>query len=55
MTLDLSKLPAPDVVEPLSFERIRTEQIATLRSYWPELDAEDLESEPLIKLLETAS
>ncbi|MDE2667554.1 MAG: baseplate J/gp47 family protein [Acidobacteriota bacterium] len=55
MTLDLSQLPAPNVVESLSFEQIRAEQIANLRTYWPELDAEELESEPVIKLLEATS
>jgi Phage-related baseplate assembly protein len=57
-TIDLSQLPAPDVVETLDFETILAERKATLVSLYPE-DQQDaiartlsLESEPLVKYLE---
>ncbi|MCN2137988.1 baseplate assembly protein [Escherichia coli] len=57
-TIDLSQLPAPDVVETLDFESILAERKATLVSLYPE-DQQDavartlaLESEPLVKYLE---
>ncbi|HCA2319436.1 TPA: baseplate J/gp47 family protein, partial [Klebsiella pneumoniae] len=56
--IDLSQLPAPDVVETLDFETILAERKATLISLYPE-DEQDavartltLESEPLVKYLE---
>lgn len=56
--IDLSQLPAPDVVETLDFETILAERKATLISLYPE-DKQDavartltLESEPLVKYLE---
>ncbi|WP_130100503.1 baseplate assembly protein [Siccibacter turicensis] len=56
--IDLSQLPAPDVVEELDFESILTERKATLVSLFPE-DEQDavartlsLESEPLTKFLQ---
>lgn len=57
-TIDLSQLPAPDVVETLDFESILAERKATLISLYPE-DQQDaiartlaLESDPLVKYLE---
>mgnify|MGYP005980528609 CR=1 FL=1 len=57
-TIDLSQLPAPDVVETLDFESILAERKATLVSLYPE-DQQDaiartlaLESDPLVKCLE---
>lgn len=57
-TIDLSQLPAPDVVETLDFESILAERKATLVSLYPE-DQQDaiartlaLESDPLVKYLE---
>lgn len=56
--VDLSELPAPDVVEELDYESILTERKATLVSLFPadEQDAVartlELESEPLTKFLE---
>ncbi|HAB72820.1 MAG TPA: baseplate assembly protein, partial [Pantoea sp.] len=57
-TIDLSQLPAPDVVEALDYETLLAERKATLISLYP---AEQqaaitrtlaLESEPLVKLLQ---
>lgn len=51
VALDLSSLPAPDVVEQLGYEAILAALIADLSARWPEFDAL-VESEPLIKLLQ---
>ncbi len=57
-TIDLSQLPAPDVVETLDYETLLAERKATLISlYPPEQQAAiartlSLESEPLVKLLQ---
>lgn len=56
--IDLSQLPAPDVVETLDFETILAERKATLVSLYQEDEQEavaralTLESEPLVKYLE---
>ncbi|EOC1312491.1 baseplate assembly protein [Cronobacter turicensis] len=56
--IDLSQLPAPDVVETLDYETILAERKATLVSLFPEEQQEavartlSLESEPLTKFLE---
>ena len=56
--IDLSQLPAPDVVETLDFETILAERKATLVSLYPEEQQDAvartlaLESEPLVKYLE---
>lgn len=56
--IDLSQLPAPDVVEVLDFEIILAERKATLISLFPEEQQEAvartlaLESDPLVKYLE---
>lgn len=57
-TIDLSQLPAPDVVETLDYETLLAERKATLISLYPE-DQQDavastlaLESEPIVKILE---
>ncbi|WP_417329567.1 baseplate assembly protein [Halomonas cupida] len=56
--IDLSRLPAPDIVETLDFETILTERKAALIALYP-IDEQDtvaavleLESEPLTKLCE---
>ncbi|WP_058910979.1 baseplate assembly protein [Entomohabitans teleogrylli] len=56
--IDLSQLPAPDVVETLDYETLLAERKATLISLYPE-DEQDaiartlaLESEPIVKVLE---
>lgn len=57
-TIDLSQLPAPDVVEVLDYETLLAERKATLISlYPPEQQAAiartlALESEPIVKLLQ---
>ncbi|MBT9186355.1 baseplate assembly protein [Pectobacterium punjabense] len=56
--IDLSQLPAPDVVEELDYEAIYTERKAVLLSLYPEdqrlavARTLTLESEPLVKLLQ---
>lgn len=56
--IDLSQLPAPDVVETLDYETLLAERKATLVSLYPEEDQEaitrtlTLESEPIVKLLQ---
>jgi phage-related baseplate assembly protein len=52
--IDLSTLPAPDVVETLSFETIFTEMLADLRTRDPSFTAL-LESDPAYKILEVAA
>ena len=57
-TIDLSQLPAPDVVEVLDYETLLAERKATLISLYPEDEQAaiartlSLESEPIVKLLE---
>lgn len=57
-TIDLSQLPAPDVVEVLDYETLLAERKATLISLYP-AEQQDaiartltLESEPIVKLLQ---
>lgn len=56
--IDLSQLPAPDVVETLDYETIYEKRKATLLSLYPEAERDavaralTLESEPLVKLLQ---
>lgn len=50
--IDLSELPAPDVIEPLDFEVMLAAMKAALLARYP---AADLESEPLIALLEVVA
>jgi len=57
-TIDLSQLPAPDVVELLDYESLLAERKATLISLYPADQQEavartlTLESEPIVKLLQ---
>lgn len=57
-TIDLSQLPAPDVVEPLDYETLLAERKATLISLYPTDQQEAIartltfESEPIVKLLQ---
>jgi phage-related baseplate assembly protein len=59
--IDLSLLPAPDVIEPLDFEQILAERKAYMVSLWPESEQEgiaallELESEPLNKLAQESA
>lgn len=58
MSIDLSLLPPPDIIEPLDFEQILAERKARLVSFFPENEQAaiaallELESEPLVKLLQ---
>lgn len=57
-TIDLSQLPAPDVVETLDYETLLAERKATLISLYPEEQQAAiaatlaLESDPIVKILE---
>ena len=50
--IDLSQLPAPEVVEPLDFEGIYQDLLATFRSLMGDGWTAPLESDPVVKLLE---
>lgn len=52
--VDLSQLPPPQVVEPLGYEQIRDEQLAQVRTLFPDL-IQNLESEPVVKILEVTA
>ncbi|MCP4102604.1 MAG: baseplate assembly protein [Lentisphaerae bacterium] len=52
--IDLSLLPAPDVIEPLDYEIIFSAMLATLQSKAPEFSAL-VESDPAYKVLEVAA
>lgn len=49
--VDLSRLPAPSIVEPLDFETLYAQWLAGFQTYFPEFDAL-VESDPLIKFLQ---
>jgi phage-related baseplate assembly protein len=49
--IDMSTLPAPDVVEPLDYESIYQAALAEFRARMPDWSAE-LESDPVLKLIE---
>lgn len=51
-TVDLSALPAPPVLEDLDFEQTYAEELAAFRLYMGENWTADLESDPVVKLLE---
>lgn len=50
--IDLSQLPAPEVVEPLDFEGIYQDLLATFRALMGDGWTAPLESDPVVKLLE---
>jgi len=52
--IDLSRLPAPDVIQPISYQDIRAEMVARVKSLIPEFD-DTLESDPAVKVLEVAA
>jgi phage-related baseplate assembly protein len=54
LTLDLSRLAPPDVVETLDFEALYQELLADFRMLYPDYSAV-LESDPVVKLLELAA
>lgn len=47
--VDLSRLPAPDVIEALDFETLRAAWIADFQAKFPAFDA-TVESDPVVKL-----
>lgn len=49
--VDLSRLPAPQVIEPLDFETIYAQALAQFQVYFPAFDA-TVESEPVVKLIQ---
>lgn len=49
--VDLSRIPAPDLIETLDFEAIRSAALAQLQIYFPDFDA-TVESDPIVKLVE---
>ena len=49
--VDITRLPEPDLVEPLDFERLREEALDFVRAELGGLDI-DLESEPIVKIAE---
>jgi len=57
-TIDLSQLPAPEVIESLDYETLLNERKATLISLYPQDEQEavarvlSLESDPIVKLLQ---
>ena len=53
--LDLSALPAPDVLEPLDFEVVYQEGLDTFRGYMGDNWSAPLESDPVVKLLEVGA
>ncbi len=53
-TVDLSRLPAPVVVEQLAYETIRAALIADMRARHPDFDAA-VSSDPVVKVLEVAA
>lgn len=59
--IDLSKLPAPTIIDPLDYEQLLTERKDRLVELTPEADREEvaetlrLESEPLVKFLQESA
>jgi phage-related baseplate assembly protein len=53
--IDLTQLPAPDVVEALDFEQIYQDMLAGFRAYMGEGWNAALESDPVVKLLQLAA
>ncbi|KAF2406415.1 Phage-related baseplate assembly protein [Pseudomonas antarctica] len=53
--VDLSALPAPDVLEPLDFEEVYDEGLAAFRSYMGDNWNAALESDPVTKVLEVGA
>lgn len=51
-TVDLSALPAPQVLEPLDFEALYDEALEAFREYMGDNWSAALESDPVVKLLE---
>lgn len=49
--VDLSRLPAPDVIEALDFETVRAAAIEQFQALFPKFDA-TVESDPVVKIIE---
>lgn len=54
-TVDLSALPSPEVLESLDFEDAYQEELAVFRAYMGDNWNAELESDPVVKLLELAA
>lgn len=54
MTMDMTLLPAPQVIEPLDFEAIYATRLAQFQALYPDFSLA-LESEPVVKLLQLIS
>ena len=52
--IDLSQIPAPDVIEPLDYETIYAEMLAKLREFIPDFD-DSIESDPAVIVLQVAA
>jgi phage-related baseplate assembly protein len=52
--IDLSRLPAPDVIKPISYEQIRAQMVARVKLLIPDFD-DTIESDPAVKVLEVAA
>ncbi|OJY65543.1 MAG: baseplate assembly protein [Sphingobium sp. 66-54] len=52
--IDLSRLPAPAVVEPLSYEAIYGQMLARLRQFIPDFD-DSIESDPAVRILQVCA
>ncbi|TQF71854.1 baseplate assembly protein [Pseudoalteromonas luteoviolacea] len=50
--IDLSRLPAPNLIEPLSYEKIRAEILEDFKTRFPDAEL-NLVSDPVIKLVES--
>ena len=53
--VDLSELPAPDVLEPLDFEATYEDGLVTFRGYMGDNWSAPLESDPVVKLIEVGT
>ncbi|MBD8666547.1 baseplate J/gp47 family protein [Pseudomonas lurida] len=53
--VDLSELPAPDVLEPLDFEEAYAERLSVFRGFMGDNWSAPLESDPVVKLLEVSA
>lgn len=54
LALDLSALPAPDIVEQIGFEQILAELVTDLQAHWPDFSA-TVESDPVMKILQVVA
>lgn len=52
--IDLSQIPAPDVIEPLDYEAVYAEMLAKLREFIPDFD-DSIESDPAVRVLQVAA